>query len=365
MQFKRSGLRILAVGMFAWFLSTTSSFAIDGTPSWLQSQIHVAPANTYVSSPVLAFDHYGVPAISWSLVSTSGGTNTIFLSQRSDMGVWGHRELESSIEAGLRTSLAFDRAERPAVTWINTTGVVKGQFNYGSTQQIGTNGNTNRPIVSLGYDLEGSLRGMFATTSSAGSFSSIGYSANSFATAPLLNVPDAGLLLDAAMVTDHRGLRHIVANEDIGGGQSGDVLVASEMPGGSWVTSRLAAAKAVKGVDIAVDPTDGRVALAYTTYDESPNRSRLYYAKFNGTGLQTTQVLSSVTDSFEDISLAFDLADGRPAIAFERQVASPYSNQLQLAYMNALLAMVDERGGRFCLQGRPRRHAARTLAGLR
>jgi hypothetical protein len=247
---------------------------------------------------------------------------------------------------GLSTSLAFDRAERPAVAWINASGVIKGQFNYGSTQQIGTNANVSRPIISMGYDLEGSLRGMYATTSSAGSFSSIGYSANTFAGGPLVNVQDSGMLLNGAMATDHRGLRYIAASEDIGGGQSGDVLLASEMPGGSWVTTRLAAALSIKGVDIAVDPTDGHVALAYTTYDESPTRSRLYYAKFNGFALETTEVLTSATDTLEDVSLAFDLADGRPAIAFERQVAFPYSNQLQLAYMNAssqwLTSVVDD-----------------------
>lgn len=313
-----------------------ATFAIDGTPAWFQSRVHSPQPDLYVSAPVLAFDHYGTPAISWSLVSTVGGPNTVYHSDLSGLGFWSNNALAVGSGVGLRTSLAFDRAERPAVAWVNSDGTVKGRFNSGSVQQIATNANAAKPVVSLGYDLEGSLRGMYAAaTPPTANFSSVGYSSGSFSSGPLFNIPGAGTILDAAIATDHRGLRHVIAREDIGSGASGGVLLASESYGGAWGTTRLLTAREVKGVDIAVDPTDGRLALAYTTFDESPNQSRLYYAKFNGISLQTTQVLTSSTDSFEDLSLAFDLADGRPAIAFERQVYPSYSNQLQLVYLNA------------------------------
>jgi hypothetical protein len=330
-----SATRLVLAGALLWSLPS-AAFAIDGTPTWLQSQVHTAPTNTYVSTPALAFDHYGTPALSWSLVSTVGGTNTVYCSQLSGLGFWAHNELATGPTIGLRTSLAFDRAERPAVAWVNLDNTVKGRFNFGSVQQIATNANTNRPVVSLGYDLAGDLRGMYAaTTPPAGGFSSVGYSGGSFSSSSLFTISGAGTILDAAIATDHRGLRNVIAREEIGGGASGGVLVASESTGGGWTSTRLVSASAVNGVDIAVDPTDGRIALAYTTFDGGSNRSRLYYAKFNGFSLQTTEVLSSTDDSFEDLSLAFDPTDGRPAIAFEREVASPYSKQLQLAYLNA------------------------------
>jgi len=327
-------------------LLPSAALAIDGAPTWLQSQVHAAQTNAYASTPSLAFDHYGTPALSWSMVSTVGGTNTVYYSQLSGLGFWAHSELAAGATIGLRTSLAFDRAERPAVAWVNLDNTVKGRFNLGSVQQIAANANADKPVVSLDYDLEGSLRGVYAaTTPPSAGFSSIGYSGGSFSSGPLFNVPGAGTILDAAIATDYRGLRYVIAREEIGGGTSGGVLLASESPGGSWASTRLLTAREVSGVDIAVDPTDGRLALAYTTFDESPDQSKLYYAKFNGISLQTTQVLASSADRFRDLSLAFDLADGRPAIAFEREVAQPSSNQLQLAYLNAssqwLTSVVD------------------------
>ncbi len=343
----RSGVSVTALTS-AWLLALpNAALAVDGAPSWLQSQVYAGQVNAYVSTPALAFDHYGTPAVSWSLVSTLGMPNTVYHSQLSGLGFWSHNALAAGSGLGLRTSLAFDRAERPAVAWVNSDNTVKGRFNFGAVQQIAANANADKPVLSLAYDLAGDLRGMYAaTTPPAAGFSSIGYSGSSFTSGPLFNIPGAGTILDAAITTDRRGLRHVIAREDIDSGASGGVLLASELSGGTWVSTRLLTARAVRGVDIAVDPTDGRVALAYSTFDETPNRSELYYAKFNGISLETTQVFSSSTDSFEDLSLAFDPADGRPAVAFERQVHPSYTNQLQFAYLNAssqwMTSVVDD-----------------------
>lgn len=320
------------------------ALATNGAPTWTQSQVYASQANAYVTTPALAFDHYGTPSISWSFGSTVGGANTIHYSQLSGLGFWADRQVASDTGIGLRTSLAFDRAERPTVAWVNSDGTVKGQFNFGQTQQIAINPDVNRPVISLGYDMAGSLRGMFAATPSPGAnFLSIGYAGSSFSSSSMFNVAGAGTIYDAAMATDYRGLRHVIAREDRGGG-SMSVLLASESSSGDWGSTRLVTATTVNGVDIAVDPADGRLALAYTTSDVSPNRSKLYYAKFNGVSLQTTEVLNSTADSFEDVSLAFDKGDGRPAIAFERYVTYS-SQQLQFAYLNAssqwLTSVVD------------------------
>jgi hypothetical protein len=318
------------------FSISSVAWAVDGNPVWTRSLIiNNMPPNTTVSSPVLAFDHYGTPGVSWSLCSATGGNNTVWCSQLSGMGFWTHHQLATGQGIGAWTALTFDRAERPIIGWVNSDGTVKGQFNFGTTQQIGTGANASRAALSMECDLAGDLRGMFAKVSPAGNFFAIGYSGGNFNSTNMVTINDGGTIIDAAMTTDQRdGLRHLIAREDLDGGGEA-VVVASESTSGDWGFVRLITATEVKGVDIAVDPTDGRVALAYTTFDTGPDRSTLWYAKFNGVTLVPQSVLEPTTDSLEDVSLAFDLSDGRPAIAFERFVSSTGHGNLQFAYLDA------------------------------
>jgi hypothetical protein len=144
------------------------------------------------------------------------------------------------------------------------------------------------------------------------------------------------MLMDAAMVADGRGLRQIVARVELSAGSEA-VMAASEAPGGGpWSSGSLFTANTVSGVDIAVDPGDGNVAVAYSTFD-GVNTSKLFFAKFNGFAMETTEVRSSTQHRFEDLSLAFDLADGLPAIAVEHKDIGLGQDQLALIYQDGAM----------------------------
>ncbi len=323
-------------GKLAWTMSAGIGFflscfcwaapvlGVNGQPSWFVSTVESAEAGGYITSPGLAFDHYGMPAVSWSSYAPAMDSGTVKVSQLTGLGFWTHRQVATGTGVGYRTALAFDRAERPTTAWVNGNGTVFGQFDLNAPQQVGTGADVAHPALSLGYDLEGALRGMYGRAT-VGQFHGIAYSSGQFTSQSLVSISGAGTILDASLVTDHRGLRHIVAREELDGGQSGAVLLASETsPGGAWASSRIEAADTVvRGVDVAVDPVDGRLALAYTTLDNTSSESTLWYAKFNGFTLETTALQSSTQYGYEDVSLAFDFSDGRPAIAFEQSMPGP------------------------------------------
>jgi len=313
--------------------SLPSARATDGTPAWTFSLVSTVDANTYVSSPVMAFDHYGTPSVAWSAVSLIGGTNVTKHSQLTGLGLWNHRDIASGAGVGLRSAIAFDRAERPSLAWVNSSTAAQGQFNYGGVQSVAASGaNTANPIITLGYDLAGNLRGMFQG-STPGNFLSIGYSSGNFNSSNLLTFSGVTSVLDASMTTDHRGLRHIAARSVLSSGQQA-LSLASEPPGGgAWVSTHFVTASSVDGADIAVDPTDGRLVTAYTTFDSGTNTSKLIYTKFNGAITQTTEIATSTSTRYFDLSLAFDLSDGRPAIAYERLTGG--AQQLVYSWLNA------------------------------
>jgi hypothetical protein len=324
-----------AIVLFTLAFGPPSAVATSGTPTWTFSLVGSPGANTYVSTPDLAFDHYGTPSVSWSLVSTVGAANSVRHSQLLGLGIWDNRELLSASGAGIRTAHAFDRAERPSVAWINDNGSVQGQFNYAGNQTITASGaNVLAPTLSLYYDLAGSLRGTYGT-SSAGAYWSIGFTAPNFNTASMTTVPGVSTVQDAKMVVDHRGLRQLAARATLsGGGQA--LSLASEPPGGggAWPSTNFVTADAVDGVDVEVDPTDGRVAVAYTTFTSATNTSRLFYTKFDGGSTTTTQILSTTSERYYDLSLDFDRSDGRPAIAYERKVNATSAQELWFAFLN-------------------------------
>lgn len=311
------------------------AMAVNGTPVWVNSLVGTPSANYHVSSPSLAFDHYGVPSVSWSTVHAFGGSNTVYRSKTSGLGFWSHRVVEQGTGVGLLTSLSFDRSEKPTVAWINGGGDVKTQFNDVTTQTLlGVAANITRPAISISHDLTGTLRGAFSAQSAATVYDING--ANGAHTTSLLgtlnNVVD---IHDLRFTTDYTGRRHAIARASLATNTEGVVVASEPLGGGAWTSTVLATADDVNGVAIAISPSDGKPALAYTTYNSGNNTSKLFYAKPTGSILQTTEVQSSTTAVFEDIDLAFDYSDGLPAIAYERKVLSPFAQQIQFAYLNA------------------------------
>lgn len=328
LRFGRWAFRAILVSL----LLGRSALGTGGTPSWSLSLVSGVDPGTYATSPTLAFDHYGTPSVSWSQVWSLSGMNSVRHSQLLGTGLWSHREVASGQGVGLMTSLSFDRAERPTIAWLDEDGSVSAEFNGGGAQQVAISGaGVVHPVLSLSHDLAGDLRGMYGEATPGG-FSDIGYSGGVFSSGPLTTLSGLDAVLGAGLVTDHQGLRHIAARAELGGGGEA-VVIASEPPGGgSWPAGQFVIADAIKGVDIAIDPTDGNIALAYTTLDAGTNTSSLYYAKFNGVLFDTTLVASSIFDVFEDASLAFDFSDGRPAIAYEQRLAS--AEHLMFAYLD-------------------------------
>lgn len=323
----------IALGFGLVLALSSRAHATSGTPTWTLSAVSALDANTAASSPDLAFDHYGSASLSWTATSTMGGANFVRHSQFTPLGFWSHREIASGPGVGLRTAITFDRAERPTLAWVNDNGAVFGQFNYGANQSIaGTGANIARPVVALTTDLTGSLRGMF-NNAAVGSTSSIGYTNPNFNSSAMMSLAGVSLVLDSQMVVDDRGLRHVASRAALSAGGQG-VVLASESPGGLWSSTTFTTADFVDGIDIGVDPSDGRLAIAYTTY--TGTTSRLQYTKFNGGTLATTTIQTSNSNRFEDISLAFDASDTRPAIAYEMR--TPSTQELWYTFLNPALS---------------------------
>ncbi len=324
---------VFSVAVYIVFAGPTALLATDGTPVWLQSPVGAVGAGAVISSPVLAFDHLGTPAVSWSAFAGPQGTDAVSRSERSGLGLWSTRPVSTG--PALQTTLSFDRAERPTMVWIDDIGAVRGQINDGSTQIVSAGGaNIIQPALSLTHDLAGNLRGVFSGVT-PGALSSIGESGGVLSSASIGTLPGLNALMDLRLTTDDRGLGHLISRAELVAGGEGVIIASEPSFGGDWPSTVLVGADEVNGVGIARDPADGNVALAYTTFEFATSTSSLFYAKFDGITFNTTQVLSSTSASFGDISLAFDLSDGQPAIAFEQQVVSPAADQLMFAFLDA------------------------------
>jgi len=320
-----------------------ASLAIDGTPTWLQSPVGTASGNATISSPSLAFDHHGTPAVSWSQFAGSQG-DSVNRSERSALGLWATNPISSGVAR--QTALSFDRAERPTMVWIDGAATVKAQFDDGTLQTIpSSNPNVMNPALSITHDLAGNLRGVFAGAS-PGDLFSIDGSGGTFSSASIGSIPGVTAVSDLRLTTDDRGLGNLIVRADLSAGGQGVILASEPSFGGNWPSAVLATADAVNGIGIATDPTDGGIALTYTTFNNTNNTSKLLFARFNGASFDTTVVLSSTSAVFRDVSLAFDLSDGLPAIAFEQETFAPAAEELMFAFQNAALtwqtSLVDD-----------------------
>ncbi len=309
---------------------TRQGHAINGTPVWNFTPVAAPQSGMSITAPALAFDHYGVPAIAWTQTHSFDGTSILTRSRATGLGGWQHLTVDSGVNAAFAASMSFDRAERPTVAWVGGT-TVKTQFNDITLQTVAGNPGNSRYAIQVYHDLTGTLKGVYTGAATGSLFALSGANGNHTSTS-IGVIPNAATIKDVAMTTDYAGRRHLIARARMNSNLDAVVVATEPFSGSAWTMNTLTTVDIVGGVSIATDPTDGRIALAYTTYDGTT--SKLFYAKSNGFSLATTEVQTSTSAVFEDIDLKFDLSDGRPAIAFERQVASPFAQQLWFAYMN-------------------------------
>ncbi|MFQ5412499.1 MAG: hypothetical protein ACE5EC_09365 [Phycisphaerae bacterium] len=314
-----------------------STLATDGTPVWIQSQVATVSPGFSITTPDFAFNHHGTASIAWSAFQSTVGSNTVFRSELSGLGIWSHHTVTTGSGAGLQAALAFDRAEQPTVAWINADGSVQAQFNDGPIGTVAATATANvmQPALSLSYDLAGDLRGAFNGVA-PGNLFDISEAAGIYASNSITTFPAVDSVIDLDLTTDNAGLGHIIARSVLPSSSQAVMIASQPSFGGNWSSAILTTADAINGVAITTDPTDGNVALAYTTFDTATNTSELKYAKSNGTSLITTTVLSSTTEVFQDLDLAFDFSDGRPTIAYERQVTATAAEHMMFAFLDAV-----------------------------
>ncbi|MCB9856822.1 MAG: hypothetical protein H6818_14165 [Phycisphaerales bacterium] len=329
---KHSSFRVNSlVGLLASITFVVPVLGVDGVPIWRQSVVSPAGADAFVTSPSLAFDHFGGPSVAWSRFSTIGGNNTVYRSELLGLGLWAHRSVASGFGLGAATSLSFDRAERPIVAWTTSGNEVHADFNNGQvTGLVGADAGGSGQALSISHDLAGNLRGVYCGAD-AGNLRSVDFDNVGFSSLSLTTVPGVQEIVDAQLVTDHVGLRHVIARAELPGGMEGVVVASEPSFPASWPVATLASAGSVGGVSVATNPANGRVGVAYSTTDGGT--SRLVYAEMHDFALETTVLFQTSTSIYEDVSLAYDLSDGRPAIAFEENVLAG-GESLSLAYVD-------------------------------
>lgn len=307
---------VLLVAISLFFASR--AFGIDGTPVWFPSVVASPTVDEQFRKPTLAFDHYGGASVVWSKIANTQ-IGTVYRSERLGIGGWAHRQVASGIGVGSSTTLSFDRAERPLVGWTVSTGQIHCDFNDGQVvQMVGSNSNNIRPDIQFHHDIAGNLRGLYSTQGDGGT--GIAFSGSTFTTQSQFSIAAIDEIREIDITTDHTGLSYAIARVRQNNADE-TVAIASETTfPGAWPITNIVTTDGIGGVSIATDPTDGRIAFAYSTFDDNTNTSKVFYSKFNGLTLDTIELLSAGDRFYGDLDLAFDPSDGRPSLALEESL---------------------------------------------
>ncbi len=295
--------------------------AITTTPNWKPRETVASSSNIVVvigSDRTLAYDHHGNPGITY-VDATDGSLDYA----RRVPGVgWVAAEIDPT---GGSPSLAFDRYERPAISYDTGSGVQFSHFD-GNAWQTHTADATGGGGQTLAFDILG--RAAIAYTSGSPDFNlkyvrdtdgDFSFSDETPVTADTLLA--SGFFQSLAFDPLNRPM---VAHTDA---VLDELRFSVEEPGIGWITTVVDSnplAPIGPFSSLAIDPDTGFPAIAY-----DGGTVGLRYAAWNGDSWDLTTVDPN-TEANSSVSLAFDPADGHPAISYNNEKAG----ELNLAWHN-------------------------------
>jgi hypothetical protein len=298
-------------GAAALAVAAAPLLALDANgPSWRPREVVTSTLGYWLyqdgADRILGFDHFGDPGIAFY-----DGVSQVLRYARRAPGVgWVSGVVDSNGVTGKYPSLAYDRYERPAISyWGGPAGDLRFAAFDGTkwnVQTVDTLGNVGkqthlafdlygRPAIAYWDDTNNGLRFIRDTdgdmrlddetpvqvTSGAfdGKFSSLAFDR--------LNRPM---------------IAHYDSNDT-------DLIFTVEEPGVGWVSRTVDDVYAGLENSLAVSPRTGEPSVAYYRNGD------LYYARWDGNTWVKTAVDTSNTTGGQ-VSLAFDPADGNPAISY-------------------------------------------------
>ncbi len=287
-------------------------------PSWKPPEtVDVFPSTDSLNGAdrMLAYDHHGNPAVAY----TSNIDASLRYARRVPGVGWTDAEIAS---IGHYPSLAFDRYERPAISYDGSGGIAFAHFD-GTAWQSETLGPASGESTALAFD----RLGRPAIAYSDFSDFSLKYVRDtdgdfSFLDETPVTVSDEvveGFFPSLAFDPLNRAM---IAHTELTDGAQG-VRFSVEEPGIGWVTVTVDSEPSSQPIpSLAIDPDTGHPAIAYGGVSAG-----LQFAAWDGDEWVITPV-DSTADIGSRVSLAFDPADGNPAISYSNFAV----NQLEFAW---------------------------------
>jgi PEP-CTERM motif len=295
--------------------AASSAWAITTAPSWEPREL---VANGFVSledhagaDHVLAYDHHGNPGIVYSDTSVPA----LRYARRAPGVGWVHADVDTTAYDGSFPSLAYDRYERPAISYFDSDnpdqdlryahfdGAAWQLENVDSAVDVGQ-------YTSLAFDLLGRPAIAYRDITNT----SLKYVADTDGDLSLADETPVTVVNDfdegnyASLVFDPLN-RPMVAHYD---STNLNLRFSVAEPGIGWVTTTVDADLGTGFFpSIDIDPDTGYPAIAY--YDGVDQELR--YADWDGDMWNLTTI-DSDGNVGQYPSLAFDPADGNPAISY-------------------------------------------------
>ncbi len=306
-------------------------------PSWKPREEitdDAEPNEHHGADRILAYDHHGKPGVAY----IDGDGETVKFARRLPVLGWQTTTIVDSYLYARHPSLAFDRYERPAVSaYTNVGGLEKGvtctRFDGAAwSRGVLDTGATKYSYTSIAFDLYG--RAAIAYEETAGPASRLTYCMDTDndgdwadETPETVSWSEPGryatLAFDPANVP-------IIAHE---GAAPDEICLSVGNPEVGWATQTVLTA--ARRPSLAINPVTGYPAIACTDND----LKTLIYTEYNGAAWNTVYSGSPYANQFGDVSLAFDPADGHPAIAYyeDESGGSPLDDEggmLRLAWFD-------------------------------